>query len=295
MALSTEVQQRVARQFPAFANLIQVPDLADLLAKASDPANQWDATKLQTELWATKWWQTTPESARRYQIAASVDPAEASKLAGSQREQISTLISKMGLSIPPEQLAGFAIEALNSGYNEDQLRQRAVDMAFKSAKIADIGGDAGALRDQLKKDSSDYGLLMSDQALGRWTQDIMAGRQTLDGYRTNLRGNAKGLYAQFADDLDRGATIRQLADPYIQLAAQRLEISPDQVDITDPKWGAALNSIDKDTGKRRAMTLAEWETTLRTDDKYGYNHTKQASNAAYELAQGLGQRMGRVG
>jgi hypothetical protein len=98
-----------------------------------------------------------------------------------------------------------------------------------------------------------------------------------------------------AKDLDAGRTVTDFADPYKQSAVQITGINPDEFNLSDPKWRKAIDQVDPATGNRTVMSLADWQTKLRTDSVYGYDQTAQARQAASQLVTSLGQRMGFMG
>jgi hypothetical protein len=101
------------------------------------------------------------------------------------------------------------------------------------------------------------------------------------------------MFPTLSDDLDRGLTVQDVADPYREVAARVLDINPSEVDFSASQWNRALNFAGQD-GKRRVMTLDEWENTLRQDDQYGYLNTEEATDKAYEVARSIGRAFGRT-
>jgi hypothetical protein len=61
----------------------------------------------------------------------------------------------------------------------------------------------------------------------------------------------------------------------------------------DPKWGKALMAVDLKTGQRRPMTLDEWNVTLRSDSRYGWENTSEAMDESAALVLNLARAMGR--
>ena len=70
----TAVSQQIIDAFPAFAAIAQIPEVADLLTKASQGG--WSSAYFQEQLWNTQWWKTTPETARTWQTRKLVLPAQ---------------------------------------------------------------------------------------------------------------------------------------------------------------------------------------------------------------------------
>jgi hypothetical protein len=117
---------------------------------------------------------------------------------------------------------------------------------------------------------------------------------SLDAYQKYVREQSKSMFPALAAAIDQGITVRQYADPYIQRTAQLLEISPEAIDLTEPKYRKFLDNVLPD-GKRSAMALWEVETLLKKDPIYGYDATKGARTEAAQLSMSLAKQFGAVG
>jgi hypothetical protein len=106
---------------------------------------------------------------------------------------------------------------------------------------------------------------------------------------------ARVLYPTLQSQFDAGLTFDDAVDPYRQVAASTLELAPDQIDFTDPKWLTPITYMpDPTTGEQRLMNLAEWGKELRTNRAYGYEFTTNAKNQAYSVVETLGNLFGRI-
>lgn len=135
---------------------------------------------------------------------------------------------------------------------------------------------------------------MSDKALTDWTRQILSGQVPEDAFRGHLIEQAKSRWDHLSGALDKGVTVVQYADAYAQDAAQLLEINPEAINFMDPKWGAALDFADPETGQRRAMTRSEWINKIRSDDQYGWDRTTGARTQGAQFAQELARTFGKV-
>lgn len=146
----------------------------------------------------------------------------------------------------------------------------------------------------MKVAAGDFAVPLADGVIDKWLTDIEFGTKTAQDFRDYLADMAKSRFPQFGDALDHGRTIRDMMDPYIQLAAQELDIPPDSITFSDPKWMQALDYVDPKTGVRRPMTLAEWQQALRSGN-YGWENTRHAGDAVAKFATLLGRQFGKVG
>lgn len=115
---------------------------------------------------------------------------------------------------------------------------------------------------------------------------------TEDMLRNNLRDIAKVSYAPFADLLDRGVSVETIFSPYQQIAARVLEKSPDQVALVDGN-GVPTQFASALMGEK-PMSLTDWITKLKADDRYGWQFTsaakQQATNLVMDLEKAFGYR-----
>lgn len=164
----------------------------------------------------------------------------------------------------------------------------AMDPASADAKVKDEASKMRQLADQ-------YALDLADVTLEQWARKELSGEIGEDGFGEYLREQAKSMFPSLAKAIDQGITVDQYADPYRQTAARMLEIAPESIRWSDPKWNRALQTIDPQTGQRVSMSLADWQTLIRTDAAYGFDRTSQAQAAAAEFAGQLAKTFGRVG
>lgn len=139
-----------------------------------------------------------------------------------------------------------------------------------------------------------YGQKADDQTIAR----ILAGEvdpasgvvMTEDMLRNNLRDIAKVSYKPFADLLDRGISVETIFQPYKQIAASVLGKTPDQVELVDAsgkptQFASALMM-------KEPMSLTDWVTTLKSDERYGWQFTPEAKQKATSLVMDLEKAFG---
>ena len=156
------------------------------------------------------------------------------------------------------------------------------------------GGDLGANISLVKQIASSYAVPIDDASAYKWALDIQSGAADQAGVTNWAKEQAKSLFPSLGAALDSGLTVDQYAAPYRSIAAQELNINPDTVQWSDPKWQAALSQIDPKTGVRTSMSLDDWTRKLRSDPVYGFDQTQGAKNQAVDFATKIGQALGRV-
>lgn len=280
------VEETVQAQFPQYAWMLAIPEVGDLLRQAVASGGEWSPEKLTAQIQATNWWRSHASSARSWEAQWNTDPASAQREWEAKAIEVGQMAARLGVQIPWHWVTDIAYRAKKFGWSEAELRnalgQSAVHPGGKSTL-------------NLNQVAADYMVPMSEQTISDWTQQIVSGQATEDTFRTYLREQAKSLFPSLAGFLDAGGTVRTYVEPYRQIAAKELEISPDDVNFLDPKWSKALFQTDPKTGDRVSMSLADWQNEIRKNDVYGWDKTRGAREASAELQQSLLKQFGVVG
>jgi hypothetical protein len=106
---------------------------------------------------------------------------------------------------------------------------------------------------------------------------------------------AKAKYSAFADDLEGGVTMKDIAEPYIQMMAKEFEIDGAQVGLDNGTLQRALarRTTDKE-GKSHGSPMALWEfqTALRNDPRW--KKTQGAQDQLMGVGHDVLKQMGLV-
>lgn len=261
--------------FSAYA--LQIPEVKSILDQAA--REDWDDERIKGAITSTRFWATTSDAERGWMALEKQDPATASRRQREQKENLRAQAQKLGFTVEERRLDQIADLSLRWGWSAAQANQ-ALSSEFKF----DPTGQKNALSRVMKQKAADYAIPLSDAAVQQWGQKIAGGQATEEEFDAYLTEQAKSMFPGLTVALDRGITVRQYVDPYVQIAADTLEITPEQINIADPKWLRAINQVDPKTGDRTAMTLTEWQDTLRQDPTYQWDKTKQARQQATQLS-----------
>jgi hypothetical protein len=191
------------------------------------------------------------------------------------------------------QLAKFLTKAIQFGYKDENLKQQAYTELF--SKVGDNYVNDLAVKEvrasspylALKRIGTQYLTSFNDKTV----EDALSGGMTSDDLLRKSRELAKAMYPHLKDSIDAGVTLEDLSANYKQIAARTLELDPSQVDM-GLKFNEALN-YTKD-GAPRMLSLSEWETQLRTNDKYDYRFTKKANQDATDIGLSIARAFGKV-
>jgi len=278
----------IQQQYGYLAWALQNPELKSVLEKGAQAG--WNGDQLQAAIENTNWWRTTSSSARSFFQLQQEDPASAQQQINSQKDNLRNQAASMGVNIDDASLNSMALTSLQTNWNNQEIRQ-AIGAQFMY-KPGALTGEAAVDEQAVKALAHEYYIPLADSTVGDWTKQILQGNNTSDGFRDYLVTQAKSLFPSIADALDKGVTVAQYVNPYQQIAAKTLELSPDAVDFDDPKFNKALNQIDPKTGQRTSMSLSDFQTMLQSDPTYGYHKTQQARDQAYQLINGLNNTFG---
>lgn len=142
-----------------------------------------------------------------------------------------------------------------------------------------------------QKMAQDYGQAITFETAQKQVFRVVNGTTTPDALEEELRRWAKAMYPQLAQQFDAGATVAEIYAPYKQMAADLLGLNPDAISLSDPKWQSPLQYVGKD-GTRRLATVDEWQTTIRTDARFGYDTSSRGKQEAAAFASQLGEMFG---
>lgn len=145
----------------------------------------------------------------------------------------------------------------------------------------------------IKEQADAYLVPMDDQSRRNWAMKVITGEVQPTEMNQYLKEQSKSMFPHLAGAIDRGVTVKDYASPYRAIAAQTLELPPEQINLNEPRWRRALDGqVNPQTNERAPMSLADWEKTLKTSSEYGYDFTKGARAEAAAFAAKLQETFG---
>jgi len=198
------------------------------------------------------------------------------------------------------QLAKFLTKATQYGYEGENLKQQAYKELFSKVDgkyvndlaIKEVRASTPYLA--LKDIGKQYFFDFADSQI----EQVLAGTPNADGVAVSrddlirkARLAAKATYGHLSEQIDAGLTLEDLSASYKEKAAKLLELDPNTINFATD-FSDALN-YRKD-GQPRVLSMSEWETELRTNDKYKYSFTKQANQDATSIGLAIARAFGKV-
>jgi hypothetical protein len=264
------------------------PELMTLLKSAV--SEQWTPEVFTSHLKNTKWWTQNSQSARQAQVLAKTDPATYKANLAAAQAAAGEAAVKAGAILSGKQLQQLAQNIVNFQWNDAQVANY-LGSYVNFTKDHTIGGQAGAAYRQITQYAYDQGVRISDQTAKNNAAYLERGLTTMQGIQDGLRQQAISTYPGFAEQIAAGATMRDIAQPYIQMAAQQLELPETDISVWHPKVRAALQQADP-KGQPAPMSLSDFQSTLRADP--AWRTTQNAQDQTMQIGRQVLQSMGLV-
>jgi hypothetical protein len=261
------------------------PEIRKLVRDAVQ--KEWSITQFQARVKDTKWWRTHTEAQRDWAILASESPAEAKDTIAQARRALATMAKQMGVDLGDKELEKMAEQAARNAWDTSEMQFK-VGQQFTVSKGPETGQGASTVND-IRMMADEYGLPVSRQRLTKWTRNILQGEQTIEGYQDVMREQAKSLYPHLANILDT-STVRQWADPYLQLAGQMLGRNPEEMELHKGPYAKLLEPTKAD----KPMSYAQWQTMVRTDEVFGWDKSAEGQEQAADLVTQMARVMGAM-
>ena len=292
MPTDDELIIQIRRDFGYMASFLDIPELRGILLQAA--RESWDQARLQGAVQKTTWWKKTSETEREW-AALQSDPAEVTRRVTQRAADLKQQAVRLGIRVTTARLNKIATDSLRFGWDQVQLQNAlGAEYDFKPGKAQKQTGVAVVSLDQLRTEARQWAVPMSDKGIEPWIEGIVRGKRTMEEYQTFLKVQAKSMRPWLSDAIDQGFSVAQISDSYRQVASQELGITPDQIDLSNPKWSRFLDHVDPESGKRRQMDLWEWTKTVRTDSAYGWAQGPEGQRVKADLATSLAKTFGRT-
>ena len=180
-----------------------------------------------------------------------------------------------GLKITPENLKAIAEKAFGLGL---AINSQAVKDMFKTSLdstgnvvpnpyISGIaGGVASTTKQNLATANADYGAGFNQDWITKASESVATGATTEQYWTDQVKNQAIGAFPAWADQINAGQTMKQIASPYINAYSNILGIDSENVTLNDNLLKQGLQGTDPT--KPGAMPLWEFEKAVRQDPRW---------------------------
>lgn len=256
--------------------------------------HSWTQARFTAELRNTDWFRQHSDQWRQNNILRLSDPGTWKARLNQMRAHVKATYQSLNGSLPPQGLLdSVAKNALMYGWTDDQVHQHLSSQTNYVAQLKrdQLGGQAGQLQDQVQAYANSMGVRISNTWLGNRINDAMNGKTDQTVIEHSIRKMAQSQYRAFADEIGQGATVKDIAEPYMQMMAQTLELPEGSLDIHDAKIQHALTATDKD-GKPKPLEMWQFQDQLRNDPRW--DKTDNARQQMMDTANSILGQMGLV-
>lgn len=283
--------QKMAAEYGfALAFLNSDPEIKGLFKQAVK--HTWTPDMFTAKLRATKWFQTHSASVRNAIMMQTSDPKSYKENVDKMYAQVRDAWGKTyGMnavsSVNDATLRKWGETAFRMGWTSEQLLDHmGSSINYQQLMTSNsLGGTAAEARAQLRELTTNYGVDPGGTWMGQNLQRIVNGDDTYEGVQARIRDIAKSQYAGFADQIDAGHTMAEIADPYVQKMADLLELNPNDVGLKDSMIQKALTMRGPDGKTPAPQTLSDFADSVRKDTRWQY--TKNAKTQVAEVGSQL--------
>lgn len=281
-----------AEQYGVQAGMVDtVPELKTLFNNAV--ATKMSTADFTKKFQNTDWYKTHNDAWRVAYGTEKTDPASWKHETALARELVLDTATNTGVKLTDAQVAGLARQALylsagSSGrIDASELKKHIVGTGI----ITGTTGEALTTINDLKTHGADMGVQHDDLWYTNAAQNILHGDGNLNGWKKQISDVAKSKYAAFADQIDKGQTVKSLASPYINSMANLLEVPAANIGLSDTTINKALTNLNADS-KPELQPLWQFETGLRKDPRWA--STKNARDTVDSVTRKILSDFGLV-
>ena len=290
MAISSEIRERIIKDFPHLAHMLDNAELekfwTDIFNRASTTGiSDGEVAQL---LWATPWFRNRTSTAREWDVLISQDPGEAKRRRDAARFKLRNMATNWGVTMTEAKLEQLVEQQLRWGMSDEEMLANLSNLA----KVDESGpGMLTSTQDQLRGLADKYFQKLHDNDLYTYARDIMAGRTSVEAVQQLFRDRAKMDYAHLADKLDN-YDMEQLTGSLRNRLAQLLDRDVSTIDLTSDRF-AELISMTDNNGVTRMATATEVGRWGRKQTEFKGSDAGRAQGVT--LISGIAKAMGRKG
>jgi hypothetical protein len=291
------------RLFPQFASMVDggdgerkaretFGDLIDLLIDVATNPKNYDLTTqagidaFDVKVFATKYYSNTSTARKNWDQTSPEDKKmqiESKKAAIRKRYGF--------LNLREDDVSAFALYGLQTGMGDDLFDYYVYNQASGGYNILEATPDAIVMRNLARAYNYNPPYLDALITSALTGKPYMSGEVvTLEGLRRRAIDNAKQAYGHLSTNLD-SYTLEEIFQPYQDIAADVLELPKTSINLSDPKFSAAL----RPTKDGQQMTIGDWQTEIMSNPEYGYQRTNKAKRMARNLGAIILEMFGKTG
>lgn len=292
-----EALQIARERWPLFLGLLSIDELRSVFVKVIREGIS-DPDEINALIDETEWAKSRTSNQESLEIARNSDPVEYRRMVWEKARELRAIYVSLGLAAPEGDITNFetlgentalfylSAQALYMGLSGDDIRRAVVLEMELNPAAPKPPGSFGTQMDNIAAQAANYFVTFTDQELFQLAQQLLAGDITEQGVTQLLQEQAMSQFADYPDTfvrrLQQGFTPEMLFSQHRQVAAQALEIDPDQVDFNDPFYAAIFDMRDEN-GNRRPMSTTEMRRYIRSTPRGKATQQYMADEAGMAL------------
>lgn len=286
-----QLQQYIQQTYGYIGSyMLAIPELLPILVSAG--LENWSQGQFDAAIVQTNWWKSTSQAQRNFQEIQQTNPGEAQQQVAQMQNTILGVAQSLGVTVPPDQLKNLATFATTFGWNTDTIQQTLrAGGGFSTPSTA--FGQTATFANQVQQLAGEYGLDLNGMALAQMVNQNVAGKLTADGVQQQFKQMAQQMNPWMSQALENGVTVSQYLSGYASAAGKTLEVDPNSIDWSDPKYRQALLKTNPD-GTQAPVGIGEFQQNLMKNPVFGYQNTQGARDQAFATAQTILQNFGKV-
>lgn len=284
------IDEELARQYGMTLGMLNAyPELKNLFN--SMVKEGWTQAKFNAKLAETTWYKSLSDVQRKAILLQYTDPATYGKLWNTTQNKIRMMMADIGADPNNwEQINSISAKIIHEGYTDDQARDYLGQFI-----VFGPGGMAGGKAGQIQQELNSYAYTMGVQNSDAWSQEVVRqvvrGKRNLQDYKNEILEQTIATFGGWEKQLRAGATMQDLAQPYMQSMSQILEIPGGQINLFDNTIRGALSWRDP-SGQAGSKPIWQFQNDLRKDERW--KKTQNAQDAAMGTAHRVLQDFGVV-
>lgn len=279
-----------------------IPELKGVLDQAI--REQWTSDRFIMAVSASNWYRSNADHAREFITQQAVDPATAEANLVRASGDIWTFAWQQGIQLNDSQAREAAMwKIMNPTATEDATRVHLARTYFNpNMDWNKLNGTAATAARQIQEIGRNYGWddFENYDASRDWLGKIMRGESDVEGFQRAMIDYAKVKYPGLHDQLMAGASVKDLAQPYIDAYSKTLEVPATSVNWYDDKLvqeamqtqGQPGNS-GKGVESNGTMPIYQFQQKLREDPRWKF--TDNAVSSTGSLLEKIGKDWGFIG
>ena len=292
---ATQQKTVVEQARPEALKNVAIPGFKDKQVFAGTPTDRQRTTNIKVEAlltndeWVDQWATMTPTEKEIFKRQIS-DALGDSPQAG--------LIRSLDVNDPTLQQTwqSYGIY-LSESYRQNKATPRAMspesfsDYAKKSGTFEAAEGDQAKYEQDVTNFYRSNGLPIVPSIISNITKRLSSGALDLEAWKQSQRKLLAKEYPDWADELNSGLDLQDLASNYVSKMSEVLELDAETIDLNNSLIKNAIQARTPD-GKLTTKTLREFELDLRQDPRWQQTQVAQqeATNAASFVLEKFGFR-----